>query len=60
MELFSLNLVKGNQYYKGYNTSVNPTVSNVFGAAAFRFGHSLVQGQLLRCDKNYRTVPIRE
>ncbi|CAG0892265.1 unnamed protein product [Cyprideis torosa] len=58
IHLFGLRLLEGRTFYNGYNTSVNPTVANVFGAAAFRFGHSLVQGQLTRCDKRHRVVPI--
>lgn len=29
--------------YKGYNSQVNPTVSNVFTTAAYRFGHGMLQ-----------------
>ncbi|CAG0884485.1 unnamed protein product [Darwinula stevensoni] len=31
-------------YTKQYNESINPTVTNVFSTAAYRFGHTLVQG----------------
>ncbi len=29
--------------YKGYNPKIDPTVSNEFATAAFRFGHALIQ-----------------
>ncbi|KAL7637821.1 UNVERIFIED_CONTAM: hypothetical protein RMT77_011433 [Armadillidium vulgare] len=56
MKIFRLPLQRQG-YYKGYKTSVNPTATNSFGTAAFRFGHSLVQNNLARADKNGKKVP---
>ena len=57
LEIFELKLLpKG--YYTLYNDTVNPTVSNAFGSAAFRFGHSLVKNSLSRCNKDFREVPF--
>ncbi|CAG0879788.1 unnamed protein product [Darwinula stevensoni] len=58
MDLFELRPLKTG-YYNGYNVTVNPTIANALATAAFRFGHSLVQDQIERCDKNHRIVPIQ-
>ena len=34
--------------YEGYNSGVNPQLSNIFTAAAFRVGHTLLNGNLQR------------
>lgn len=59
MRLFDLNLVKKG-YYKGYNSKVNPSPANAFSAAAFRFGHSLVQDSFLRYDRFHRPLANSE
>lgn len=38
--------------YSGYNSRVHPGITNVFSAAAFRMGHTLLNGTLLRLDQN--------
>ena len=44
--------------YKGYDPSVDSTVINAFAAAAFRFGHSLVNPIIYRFNESLQ--PIRE
>lgn len=56
LEIFELKLLPRG-YYRGYNDSVNPTVANAFGAAAFRFGHSLVKSSISRCLTQMRHMP---
>jgi len=43
--------------YNGYNSSINPSVSNVFTTAAFRFGHATIMSQFRRLDENFNNHP---
>ena len=38
--------------YAGYKNDVNPGIFNVFSAAAYRLGHTLINGTLRRLDGN--------
>lgn len=38
--------------YRGYDDSVDSTISNLFSAAAYRYGHSALSPTLLRVDAN--------
>lgn len=40
--------------YAGYNDSVNPSVSNVFATAAFRFGHVTISPRLWRLNESFQ------
>ena len=38
--------------YSGYDNTVNPNILNAFSAAAYRFGHTMVNGRLMRFEEN--------
>lgn len=38
--------------YRGYNPTTNSGIANVFATAAYRFGHSMLNEQLLRLERN--------
>ncbi|XP_058605252.1 thyroid peroxidase isoform X2 [Onychostoma macrolepis] len=40
--------------YVGYDDSVNPSVSNVFATAAFRFGHVTISPRLRRLNESFQ------
>nr|XP_013808387.1 PREDICTED: thyroid peroxidase [Apteryx mantelli mantelli] len=49
-----------NQYiglYRGYDPTINPTVSNIFSTAAFRFGHATIQPIVKRSNAQYLDDP---
>ncbi|XP_063837290.1 peroxidasin [Ostrinia nubilalis] len=43
--------------YNGYDSDVNPSISNVFATAALRFGHTMINPILHRLDENFETIP---
>ena len=42
--------------YRGYNPTIESTISNVFAASAFRFGHTMVNSVLLRLDERFEPI----
>ncbi|XP_072266195.1 thyroid peroxidase [Pyxicephalus adspersus] len=44
--------------YQGYDENTDPSVSNVFSTAAFRFGHATIPPILHRLDSHYREHPL--
>jgi len=51
--LFDLEL-QSSGYFTKYDPRTNPTIANAFSAAAFRFGHSLIQNTYMRSTKNHQ------
>lgn len=43
--------------YKGYNSSVDPSISDYFTFAAMRFGHGMIQESYSRLDEHMREIP---
>jgi len=38
--------------YTGYNSAVEPNILNAFSAAAYRFGHTMINGRLVRYEED--------
>lgn len=60
MEQFDL-LLTPQGYSHSYNTELNAGIGNVFAAAAYRYGHSLVQGNIDLINEDgsiHRRIPL--
>lgn len=42
--------------YRGYRDAVNPGISNEFATAAYRLGHSMLSGEILRLGPDGETI----
>jgi len=42
--------------YEGFDSDVNPQISNNFSAAAFRYGHTTINSKILRMDEHGRPM----
>ncbi|KAJ8968839.1 hypothetical protein NQ317_005307 [Molorchus minor] len=58
MEKFGL-LLQKDDYWNGYDSSVNPGVIDAFAAAAYRFGHSLLPTAVERWSKAHKFIESR-
>jgi peroxidase len=43
--------------YKGYNPATDPSIATEFSTVAFRFGHSLLSGNIERHDNSGQDIP---
>ncbi|XP_048412685.2 myeloperoxidase-like [Stegostoma tigrinum] len=43
--------------YKGYDSSIDPSVKNAFATAAFRFGHGMIHATVPRLNESYQEHP---
>ncbi|KAK4882891.1 hypothetical protein RN001_006210 [Aquatica leii] len=58
MKDFGLSLETGDAYSYDYDQRINPSIINEFSGAAFRFGHSMVDGILKIYGKNKMEAAI--
>ena len=43
--------------YSGYDPTINPGILNVFSAAAYRYGHTVINTTLIRMDNGGKEMP---
>jgi peroxidase len=49
-------VLKKSGHYHGYLTDLDPSISNAFAGAAYRFGHSQIQNEFHRYDNKYKPI----
>lgn len=43
--------------YQGYDESINPGIMNIFSSSAYRYGHTVISGDILRVDNDGKMIP---
>lgn len=51
-----MNILNENYYTNGYDSNIDPSVSNEFATAALRFGHTLIRPILHRLNESFETI----
>lgn len=43
--------------YKGYDETVDPSISSIFATACYRIGHTMLSSHILRMDRELKSIP---
>ncbi|KAK7080273.1 hypothetical protein SK128_017771, partial [Halocaridina rubra] len=60
MKYLKLSPLKGEEQTNDYDEDMHPSIANEFAAAAFRFGHSQIQGLIQRIDAPGKNVKFSQ